>query len=147
MAKKILLSALAVAIVAGGALFYYYSKRAPSAAEFGVPIYPGAKPLDTGVFYKQVERKDSVDSWQAMTFTSSDPPAKVIAFYKEKLVGKMRLMETSSKGIPSAVMNVDLGPRKTNIVITTDEETKETHIAIASALRQKKQSQSATAAQ
>lgn len=125
------------ALVLGGAGLYSCKKSGPSLDQLGVPIYPGARQLDEGSFYRQVKRKDSLDSWQTAVLETADPPQKVIAFYKEKLMGKCRILQTSSRGVPSAVFNADLGARKTNIVVSTDEETQKTRISIASALRQK----------
>jgi len=143
MAKKLIPGLLALAIVCAGALFYFYRVKTPkvSAADLGVPPYPGAQQLDIGQFHKEIKRSDSLDSWQTLMFLSDDPPGKIIAFYKEKLSGKSRVLETSAKGVPSAIINVDLGARKTNIVITADDDIKKTRISVASALRRKESAQ------
>jgi hypothetical protein len=143
MAKKIIPGLLVLVIVCGGAIFYFYRIKTPrvSAADLGVPPYPGAQQLDIGQFHKEIQRGDSLDSWQTLMFLSDDPPGKIIAFYKEKLSDKSRVLETSSKGVPSALISVDLGARKTNIMITADDDLKKTRISIASAMRRKEASQ------
>ncbi len=131
------LTILMLLLVPCGSLSVSCRKSGPSAEQLGVPAYPGARQLDIGTFHKEVQRKDSRDSWQTLVFVTDDPPGKVIDFYKAKLAGKVRVLQTAYKGVPSAVLNADFGARKTNIVITSDEETKKTRISIASALREK----------
>jgi hypothetical protein len=47
-----------------------------------LPAYPGAQQVQTGEFVKE---EGSANYVQRTSFTTTDPPAEVLAFYREKL--------------------------------------------------------------
>ncbi|HEY5526209.1 MAG TPA: hypothetical protein VIK02_01345 [Candidatus Anoxymicrobiaceae bacterium] len=59
------------------------STKTPTEAELGVPIYPGSKAVSSSV-----SLKDPSGNVSATVLYSNDPPAKVVAWYKDKLSSK-----------------------------------------------------------
>jgi hypothetical protein len=127
--KNVLLGALAVAILAGG-FVYYWSRRQFAPIEVGVPIYPGSQ-TDTDSFAVRLSPRDRARLVKAVTYRTDDPPAKVISFYKEQLKGKMEVLETSRRGIPSAVFRTQVDGKPKIIMITSNEDTQKTEILIS----------------
>ena len=55
------------------------AKNPPAAQTLGVPIYPGA------VFNPEISAGMSLNDYQYYVYLSNDPPAKVVAFYEQRL--------------------------------------------------------------
>lgn len=55
------------------------AKNPPTAQTLGVPIYPGA------VFNPEISAGMSLNDYQYYVYLSNDPPAKVVAFYEQRL--------------------------------------------------------------
>ena len=60
-----------------------------TAADLGLPVYPGAQPASDNSGDKSADVRMGFGKWQMhvqmVTYNSSDPQSKVIAFYKEAL--------------------------------------------------------------
>ena len=126
--KNAVLGILAAAVIAGG-FVYFWSRRQSAPIEVGVPIYPGAQ-TDTDSFEAHLSPRDRARLVKAVTYRTDDPPANVISFYKEQLKGKTEVLETSRRGIPSAVFRTQVDGKPKIIMITSNEDTQKTEIAI-----------------
>jgi hypothetical protein len=101
----------------------------PPAPDAGVPVYPGAQELSDG-FSKHLLPQDRAKLIHAVMYETSDPPSKVISFYKEKLKGKSQVLETKTHGIPSAAIRAEVDGQYKLLVITANEDTGRTEIVI-----------------
>lgn len=129
MIKNVIIGILAAAVVAGG-IAYYWSGRQPVPSELGVPIYPGAQ-TDTDSFAARLSPRDRAKLVKAVTYRTGAPPANVISFYKEQLKGKTEILETSRRGIPSAVFRTQVDGKPKIIMITSNEDSQKTEITIS----------------
>jgi hypothetical protein len=101
----------------------------PPAPDAGVPAYPGAQELSDG-FSKHLLPQDRAKLIHAVMYETSDPPSKVISFYKEKLKGKSQVLETRTHGMPSAAIRAEVDGQYKLLVITANEDTGKTEIVI-----------------
>jgi hypothetical protein len=91
-----------------------------SAADLGVDLYPGAT---TGEGSMNMKTPNS--SMVTAVYLSSDPPDKIVAFYKEKLGDQGSIVQTSNGTVLSA------GDKdRNNVVITITPEGNSSKIAI-----------------
>jgi hypothetical protein len=127
--KNALLGVLAAVVIAGG-FVYFWNRRQAAPIEVGVPIYPGAQ-TDTNTFEAHLSPRDRARLVKAVTYRTDDPPAKVIGFYKEQLKGKMEVLETSRRGVPSAVFRTQVDGKPKIIMVTSNEDTQKTEILIS----------------
>ncbi len=127
--KTAILCILAVAAIAAG-IVYFRSRQQFTPIELGVPIYPGAT-TDTDSFATRLSPRDKARLLKAVTYRTNDPPAKVIAFYKEQLKGKTQVLETSRRGVPSAVFQTQIDGKPKFIMITYNEDSEKTQILIS----------------
>ncbi|HEV2275031.1 MAG TPA: zinc ribbon domain-containing protein [Acidobacteriaceae bacterium] len=68
-----------------------------SDADLGVPVYPGASRRDGGM-----EIHSANGSMTTSVYTTTDPPGKVLDFYKNKLGANASVIETGHGGILTA---------------------------------------------
>jgi hypothetical protein len=101
----------------------------PPAPDAGVPVYPGAEELSGG-FSKHLLPQDRAKLIHAVMYETSDPPSKVISFYKEKLKGKSQVLEAKTHGMPSAAIRAEIDGQYKLLVITANEDTGKTEIVI-----------------
>ncbi len=128
--KNAVLCILAAAAIVGG--IAYFRSRQPQFVpiELGVPLYPGAV-TDTNDFAARLSPRDKARLVKAVTYRTDDPPAKVIGFYKEQLKGKTQVLETTRRGVPSAVFQTQIDGKPKFIMITYNEDTGKTQILIS----------------
>jgi len=131
MAKNIALAVLALAVLAGGVIYFLYRRPQPSAIDLGIPAYPGATPVDSGSFAARLSPRDRARLIKAVIYETADPPDKVIKFYKEKLTGKAQVLERTSHGVPAAVIRTEIDGQPKLIVVTANQDTNKTEITIS----------------
>ena len=91
--------------------------------ELGVPIYPGSEQAEGGV---QVKTPQGVSG--TYVFRTTDPPAKVMAFYREKLAGRdASFIESSDRGMITGGRDREHGFL---IAVTREEKDGKTLISI-----------------
>ncbi len=129
MAKNIIVGIVAAVVIAGG-VAYFVSRRQPAPIEAGIPIYPGAQ-TDKDAWESHLSARDRARLVKAVTYRTADPTAKVISFYKEQLKGKTEVLETSRRGVPSAVFRTQVEGKPRIIMITWNEDTERTQILIS----------------
>ena len=105
------------------------STKVPTEAEIGVPIYPGAK-----MKASSMTLKDQSGSISATVLYSNDSPAKVIAWYKDKLALKPDYQVLTSTDTEALITFKGEGGTVKMVTIGADTVDKigETTIAIAS---------------
>jgi len=82
-------------ITTPGGQITFGEKITVTEADLGVPIYPGSEQAEGGM---QVKTPQGVSG--TYVFRTSDPPDKVIAFYREKLAGRnASFIESSARGM------------------------------------------------
>jgi hypothetical protein len=134
MTKKIVFAAMFLAILAVAIFVYFHRVRqpVPISEDLIVPVYPGAVSASGG-FAQRLSPEDRAKLIKAAIFKTKDEPGKVIEFYKQKLdKGKTQVIETSHRGIPSAVFRTDVNDTPRVVIISNDEDTGETEITISS---------------
>jgi hypothetical protein len=134
MLKKIGLPILAAVVVAAGA-YYFVGQRPPATMppESGIPVYPGAeRPEDS--FAARLSARDRARLIKAVILKTDDPPDKVINFYKEQLKGKSRLLETKTRGVPTAIFQVEVGGQQKIVSVHADEDSGKTEIFIGTSV-------------
>ncbi len=127
--KNVILCILAAAAIVGG-IAYYRSRQHFTPIELGVPLYPGST-TDTDTFATRLSPRDKARLIKAVTYRTDDPPAKVINFYKEQLKGKTQVLETTRRGVPSAVFQTQVDGKPKFIMITYNEDSQKTQILIS----------------
>ena len=129
MVKNILLAVMAAAAIAGG-VFYFSGKRPQSTfLETGIPEYPGSTE-ESDSFSIRLPVAESANLVKAEIFRTRDSSAKVIAFYKEKLAGKMQVLERNPDGNASAVFHTEINGKSTIIMVSPNKDEKLTEIVI-----------------
>ncbi len=138
MAKKIGLSALIVALVTAGAIYYVNRHREkPFIENIAVPVYPGSQ-TEMDTFSQRLKPRDRARLVKAFVYTTADPPAKVISFYKQNLAkDKTAVIETSRHGIPEAVFRTEAGGPPRLVMIRANDDTNKTEILISSVMNQR----------
>ncbi len=127
--KNVVLCVLAAVVVAGG-YAYFRSRQKPEPIEVGIPIYPGAV-TDTDTFATRLSPRDRARLVKAVTYRTPDTTDKVIDFYKEKLKGETKVLETSRRGIRQAVFQTQVDGKPKFLMITYNEDTNQTQILIS----------------
>jgi hypothetical protein len=128
--RNVILCLLAAAAIIGG-IAYYRSRQQYVPIELGIPIYPGAT-TDKDTFATRLSPRDRARLVKAVTYRTGDAPAKVISYYKEQLKGKTQVLETTRRGIPSAVFQTEIDGKPKFILITYNEDSEKTQILISS---------------
>jgi len=126
MRTNLLLAVAALAALAGAGWYFYNQATRTLPADLGVPVYPGARFTDTV----------TVGTTRAVTLETADAPERVIAFYKEKLEGRSRILERDVGGSRGAVISVKTDGLDRIVTVTRDSERGVTQIAIARRERQ-----------
>jgi hypothetical protein len=121
MRTNLLLAAAALAALAGAGWYFYNQATRALPADLGVPVYPGARFTDTV----------TVGTTRAVTLETADAPERVIAFYKEKLEGRSRVLEREVGGERGAIITVKVDGREKVVTVTRDSSRAVTQIAIA----------------
>jgi hypothetical protein len=129
--KKLGLPILALAVVAGGA-YYFFGRQQPMPIEFGVPIYPGADSGPKDSFAARLSPRARERLVKAVILTTSDPPEKVIEFYRQKLGGTARILQMSKRGVAAAVFQTEVQGQPRVITVRANEDTSKTEITIGS---------------
>lgn len=107
---------------------YKSSEKAPTEAELGVAIYPGATYVEGSGGSGSGSTQQGQAAWASGEFTTSDSFDTVVSWYKNKL-GEPLLVETT--GEKQATWIVNKGQESTTTVAVTVEGTK-TLITISS---------------
>lgn len=108
------------------------SKNEISEEKLGVPIYPGAK-ADEGagsISFTGTDEKGS-GTFGGAAFTTTDSVDKVVEFYKSKLGSKVTVLDSTSEGKHSVILNVATEKSWKTITIQ-DEGTGVTKITVTS---------------
>jgi hypothetical protein len=129
VAKKIGLVVLSLVVITAAVLYIGHRRSLLRPIEFGVPIYPGAV-TEVDSFATRLSPADRARLVKAVMYTTDDEPAKVIAFYKEKLPGKTQVFESKRRGIPGAVFRAEIEGKPQMIMIAWNEDTNKTEITI-----------------
>lgn len=99
--------------------------------KLGVPIYPGAKANEGAGTLSFTGADSKSGTFGGATFTTSDPVEKVIEFYKGRLGNKITVLDSTSEGKHSVVLNVTTQNSWKTITIE-DEGNGATKITVAS---------------
>ncbi len=130
MIRNLILGVVAAVVVAGG-MWYFTSRRIDyTPIEAGVPIYPGARNANADTFSSRLSPRDRARLIKLVIYETTDPPQKVIDFYKEQLKGRAQVIERSARGIPGAVIRAEIGGKFKLIAVTFNEDSEKTQISI-----------------
>ena len=121
MRTNLVLAVAALVALAGAGWYFYNQSTHALPADLGVPVYPGARFADTV----------TVGTTRAVTLETADAPEPVIAFYKERLAGRSRVLEREVDGARAAVISVKVDGRERIVTVTRDAGRAVTQIAIA----------------
>lgn len=99
--------------------------------KLGVPIYPGAKAEEGAGTVSFTGNDEKGGLFGGASFTTNDSAQKVVDFYKSKLGNKVTVLETTSEGKHSVVLNVST-PNAWKTITIEDEGNGVTKIAVAS---------------
>ena len=104
------------------------STKTPTEAELGAPVYPGAKAVAASVSVK-----DPSGNVSATVLYSSDPPAKVVAWYKDKLSSKpdYQVLTSTEEDALITFKEADGTVKMVTIGRSTGDKSGQTTIAIA----------------
>jgi len=97
--------------------------KVPSASEVGVPAYPGAQIVQLNGPSKMESNGQEMNTLPIVILETEDEPAKVAAFYKEKLTGwkhenKFGMFDVFWKGSEDFnFMDIDQAATRANIII------------------------------
>lgn len=100
------------------------------AIDAGVPVYPGARNVSAETFSSRLKPIDRERLVKMVRYETEDPVTKVTAFYKEKLGGKVQVLERTTGGSPAAVIRAEIGGKSKFLMITANEDTEKTEILI-----------------
>lgn len=100
--------------------------------QLGLPIYPGASQQKDGGSFSVSAGNEKGSGWFGVaTFSTADAMDDVVAFYREKLGEKARLLESTNDGKRSVIFSLET-EKGWRMVTIADEQEGETKIAIAS---------------
>lgn len=117
MIRTIVLAAAALAAAAGGFLYFQASRSRTIPVDLGVPVYPSARFQDNL----------TVAGKRIVLLETDDPPRAVVAFYRGRLEGRVRVLETSS----GAVLYVESGGINRVLTVAAGRDGGATQIAVA----------------
>jgi hypothetical protein len=127
--KNTLLALMAAAAILVGIIYFAGKRSQPTPVEAGIPEYPGAAAVADS-FSMRLPGGRNNESVTATIYRTGDPPEKVITFYKQKLAGKIQVLERDLGGNASAAFRTSVNGKSILIMISTNEDAKETEIAI-----------------
>lgn len=123
--------ALLAALAMGGGSYYFLAQRTPQRlVEMGIPMYPGAVVADNATVMKRISSPGQPRSIDAVVLLTEDHPVRITAYYQEVLKDKVRVLEMSKSGKPSAWLAVGTGTSMRWINISLDADTGKTMILI-----------------
>ena len=130
MKKYAVAIVLAVALIAVGAYYFVTRMAVPPMVDAGVPHYPGALDANADTFSSRLSPRDRARLIKVVILQTSDPPEKVIAFYRENLKGKTQVFERKNRGVPGAVFRTEIDGKARLVMVTVNEDTNKTEISI-----------------
>ena len=121
MRKNAVLAAAALAALVGAGLYFHGRRTRALPSDLGVPVYPGARFADTL----------TIGATRAVALETQDSPERVIAYYKETLAGRSRVLERDIGGARGAVIAAKIDGGEKILTVTRDAQRRITQIAIA----------------
>jgi len=98
-----------------------------SEQELGIPIYPGAKPEQTG---RLTQTGEEPGEFVQATFTTRDSIDKVKAFYQEKFPKSRAAMDIRSADSRMVQMVLEEDETQKTVMISRDKDEKRTNIVL-----------------